>query len=240
MFGTWCPRRRKVDATREGAGGHDSGLAVSQSQRRHQTDCEVVLSQDISSTVRTRGHLSPLIISRALTVTSRAGCALTPSSEHPRLLPEAGLLSSRTLFHPGDPLGVHLTLDFWLVIRAQPPIHPQFGRTALTPLLDDAVSAPALSVLRCSHPPSWSSCLPPPIAPSPAHRAFPHPHTNPRYRARPRPPRPSMSTAAATPNSSSNALNQASNSGRQLKMSTAGKGIDPQRKPGSPIDGGQR
>ncbi|PZD29424.1 PBP1, Protein interacting with poly(A)-binding protein [Pyrenophora tritici-repentis] len=49
-----------------------------------------------------------------------------------------------------------------------------------------------------------------------------------------------MSTAAATPNSSSNALNQASNSGRQLKMSTAGKGIDAQRKPGSPIDGGQR
>ncbi|KAK1908390.1 hypothetical protein P3342_009239 [Pyrenophora teres f. teres] len=49
-----------------------------------------------------------------------------------------------------------------------------------------------------------------------------------------------MSTAAATPNSSSNALNQASNSARQLKMSTAAKGIDAQRKPGSPIDGGQR
>ncbi|CAN9409812.1 unnamed protein product [Alternaria alternata] len=47
-----------------------------------------------------------------------------------------------------------------------------------------------------------------------------------------------MSAAAATPNTSSNALNPASNSARQLKMSTAAKGIDAQRKPGSPIDGG--
>ncbi|KAH4119711.1 hypothetical protein HBI40_052700 [Parastagonospora nodorum] len=49
-----------------------------------------------------------------------------------------------------------------------------------------------------------------------------------------------MSTAA-TANSSSNALNPAaSNPGRQLKMSTTGKGLDAQRKPGSPVDGGQR
>ncbi|KAF1839213.1 hypothetical protein BDW02DRAFT_487487 [Decorospora gaudefroyi] len=45
-----------------------------------------------------------------------------------------------------------------------------------------------------------------------------------------------MSAAAATTNNSSNALNAASNSGRQLKMSTSGKGIDAQRKAGSPID----
>ncbi|KAF7678272.1 hypothetical protein GT037_003653 [Alternaria burnsii] len=49
-----------------------------------------------------------------------------------------------------------------------------------------------------------------------------------------------MSAAAATPNTSSNALNPASNSARQLKMSTAAKGIDAQRKPGSPIDGGHK
>ncbi|KAI4629532.1 uncharacterized protein J4E87_003796 [Alternaria ethzedia] len=50
-----------------------------------------------------------------------------------------------------------------------------------------------------------------------------------------------MSTAAATPNTSSNALNPAANSARPLKMSTAAKGIDAQqRKPGSPIDGGQK
>lgn len=52
---------------------------------------------------------------------------------------------------------------------------------------------------------------------------------------------PSMSTAAATPNTASNALTPpAPNPGRQLKMSTAAKGIDAQRKPGSPVDGGQR
>lgn len=50
-----------------------------------------------------------------------------------------------------------------------------------------------------------------------------------------------MSTAAATPNTSSNALNPAANPARPLKMSTAAKGIDAQqRKPGSPIDGGQK
>jgi hypothetical protein len=49
-----------------------------------------------------------------------------------------------------------------------------------------------------------------------------------------------MSTAAAAPNTSSNALNPASTSARQLKMSTAAKGIDAQRKPGSPIDGGHK
>ncbi|KAF1942358.1 hypothetical protein EJ02DRAFT_502904 [Clathrospora elynae] len=49
-----------------------------------------------------------------------------------------------------------------------------------------------------------------------------------------------MSTTAATTTSPSNALNAASNSGRELKMSTSGKGIDAQRKPGSPIDGGLR
>lgn len=119
--------------------------------------------------------LSP--ISRASTLTSLACYAFKPSSEHPRLLPEAGLLSSRTLFHPGDPLGVHLTLDFWLVIRAQPPIHPLSGRTALTPLLDDAVPAPALSVLRCSHPrvgapasPAHRSSRRPSRLPAPTHQ----------------------------------------------------------------------
>ncbi|CAO2658594.1 Nn.00g063170.m01.CDS01 [Neocucurbitaria sp. VM-36] len=50
-----------------------------------------------------------------------------------------------------------------------------------------------------------------------------------------------MSAAAATTNHSSNALNSsASNPGRQLKMSTTAKAIDAQRKPGSPVDAGQR
>jgi hypothetical protein len=49
-----------------------------------------------------------------------------------------------------------------------------------------------------------------------------------------------MSTAAAA-NSSLNALNPAASPpGRQLKMSTTGKVLDAQRKPGSPVDGGQR
>ncbi|KAL5120463.1 poly(A)-binding protein binding protein [Pleosporales sp. CAS-2024a] len=49
-----------------------------------------------------------------------------------------------------------------------------------------------------------------------------------------------MSTAAAA-NSSSNALNPpASTPGRPLKMSTTAKGLDAQRKPGSPVDGGPR
>ncbi|KNG43920.1 pab1 binding protein [Stemphylium lycopersici] len=51
-----------------------------------------------------------------------------------------------------------------------------------------------------------------------------------------------MSAAAATTSNPSNALNAVSNnSGRQLKMSTSGKGaIDAQRKPGSPNEGAQR
>jgi hypothetical protein len=49
-----------------------------------------------------------------------------------------------------------------------------------------------------------------------------------------------MSTAAATPTASSNALNPAANSARPLKMTTAAKAIDAQRKPGSPIDGGHK
>ncbi|KAH7084831.1 PAB1 binding protein-like protein [Paraphoma chrysanthemicola] len=49
-----------------------------------------------------------------------------------------------------------------------------------------------------------------------------------------------MSTAA-TASSSSNALNPpAAQTARPLKMSTTGKVLDAQRKPGSPVDGGQR
>lgn len=49
-----------------------------------------------------------------------------------------------------------------------------------------------------------------------------------------------MSAAAATPTPPSNALNPSASSGRPLKMTTSAKGIDAQRKPGSPVDGGQR
>lgn len=52
---------------------------------------------------------------------------------------------------------------------------------------------------------------------------------------------PSMSTAAATTNSAPNALNQpAATPGHRLKMTSSAKGIDAQRKPGSPVDAAQR
>lgn len=58
--------------------------------------------------------------------------------------------------------------------------------------------------------------------------------------AHPRAHHGSMSTAA-TANSSSNALNPAASTpGRQPKMSTTAKVLDAQRKPGSPVDAGQR
>ncbi|KAF2846317.1 PAB1 binding protein-like protein [Plenodomus tracheiphilus IPT5] len=48
-----------------------------------------------------------------------------------------------------------------------------------------------------------------------------------------------MSTAAATPPPPSNALNASASAGRPLNMTTSAKGIDAQRKPASPVDGGQ-
>ncbi|KAF2622234.1 hypothetical protein BU25DRAFT_452165 [Macroventuria anomochaeta] len=50
-----------------------------------------------------------------------------------------------------------------------------------------------------------------------------------------------MSISAATPNSALHALNQpAATPGQKLKMTSSAKGIDAQRKPGSPIDAAQR
>jgi hypothetical protein len=50
-----------------------------------------------------------------------------------------------------------------------------------------------------------------------------------------------MSTTAATPTSASNALNPpAATPGPKLKMTSSAKGIDAQRKPGSPVDAAQR
>jgi hypothetical protein len=76
---------------------------------------------------------------------------------------------------------------------------------------------------------------------SPADRSCSHNHNSrPAHGAHPRAICPSMSTAA-TANSSSNALNPAaSNPGRPLKMSSTGKALDAPRKPGSPVDAGQR
>lgn len=50
-----------------------------------------------------------------------------------------------------------------------------------------------------------------------------------------------MSTTAATPTSAPNALNPpAATPGPKLKMTSSAKGIDAQRKPGSPVDAAQR
>lgn len=72
---------------------------------------------------------------------------------------------------------MHLTLDVWLSIRAQPPIPPQLRRTALSPLLlalrraRPRIECPVL----LTHP-SWSSFLPR------ARRSFSHHDRDPNHR----------------------------------------------------------
>ena len=72
---------------------------------------------------------------------------------------------------------MHLTLDVWLLIRAQPPIPPQLRRTAVSPL--PLALRCARSRIECpvllSHP-SWSSFLPR------ARRSFSHHDHDPNHR----------------------------------------------------------
>ena len=182
-----------------------------------------------SDTQLTR-HILPLSVLSKYTFPISRRCV---SCRRPRSIHGAGLTpavsSRRSAWHCTS----HSTS---LVIRSQPPIPHIPPPTGSLHFPVDSAPVAALSVPRCSYLRVGAPSTPP-IAPSPTTTnriSDPHNGAHPRIFST------SMSAAAATTNNASNAVNAASNSGRQLKMSTSGKGIDAQRKPGSPIDGGQR